>query len=279
MHDPTRILPLLALAVPLLAAACVAEPEGEAADGELLFGLTDEDVSYIHENYLAEQDLELTRAQLTAPFACAHFGDLCQQVGRESAIEITRWQVEQALAGATMDEIQAELDILIPEASAQRRAREAALPDHEVEGQQFRGSGAWATRTKGDYRLRVRNGVSSPLFGNRIAYTESKLQHQDWTGIWWAVSGTEICANTGLNEQTLHPFSYISHTLDILVEAKDPAKQCVVGQSSFEQQTTHVRLVASESWIPEIFVRGCGSGVVNGINLGICADEYMETFW
>lgn len=56
-------------------------------------------------------------------------------------------------------------------------------------------------------------------------------------------------------------------------------KKCIVGQNSFEQSTSHVQLGATESWIPEIFARGCGSGVINGITLGICAEDYVELFW
>jgi hypothetical protein len=283
MDTPTRSPSLLALllASPLLATACVPESDETHAD-ELLFELSEDEVLAIHEAYLPTEDYELTLAKLTAPFDCSLYGDLCEQVGIDAAIAITEHQVELALTGASLDEINAELGVTLAEASAERRAIAAALPDEDAEATSFRSTGAWAIRQKGDYRLKVRNGASHPLIGNITAWTESVLQHRDWLGVWWAVDGTEICANTGANELR---WGYLGvqingETYYFLQESKDPAKQCVVGESSYERSTTHARLESSEGYSLDwqLTARGCGSGVVNGINLGICANDHAITW-
>jgi hypothetical protein len=275
MHTSTRRLPLrtLLLAAPLLAAACASESDRE--EGELLFGLSEADVVLIHDNYLPSEDYELTLARLTAPFDCSLYAELCDQVGVEAAIDITARQVEQALAGASLDEINAELGAAIAEASAERRADAAAQPD---ETEQFRSTGGWAIREKGDYRLKVRNGASRPLIGDITAWTESVLQHRDALGIWWAIDGTEICANTGANELE---WGYQGILINgeqyyYLLESKDPAKTCIVGESSYEVSTTHARMVSTEGYLLawQLTARGCGSGLVDGIVLGICAEDH-----
>lgn len=271
MTTPTRALSLLLLTLPVLAAGCVAESEQDVPDGALLFELDDEDVRQIHADYLADEDLDLVRARVTAPFDCSLFGDMCTQVGRDAAIEITGQQVEQMLTGASLEEIEAYLAEAIPAASKAWRELEATLSDDEVET--FRGSSDWATRTKGEYRLRVQNGLTTPLAGDRRAWTVSKLQEQDWLGIWGAVNGTEICANTGNNTQILT----VSPGVEVVLEDIDPAKACLVGNNTFEQETFHARN-NSGSNVYEITVRGCGSGEVNGIFLGICADNYVDAF-
>lgn len=281
MTNTTRLLTLMLLCAPVLTGGCMADAEDGAPDGELLFNLSETDVQRIHTDYLHEEDFEATRDRLTAPFDCALYGDLCLDVGRDAAIEITERQVEQALAGVSLDEINEELDAAITQASEERRLLEAELPDNELEdeGEQFRSTGAWAIRTKGDYRLKVRNGINNPLVGNRVAWTESKLQEQDWLGVWWAVNGTEICVNTGVNEQ----YKHLSGTGTwILLESKDPVKQCIIGNSSYERSTTHGRYNSYTDeqglWRYVIYARGCGSGIVNGINMGICADTVVGSF-
>lgn len=283
MTNQTRSLSLTLLALPLLFVACV--DESDPPTGELLFGLDDEQVELIHANYLADEDLEQVRAKLTAPFDCTLYADLCEHIGHDAAIELTAQQVEQALAGASLDDIEAELARTLAEASKARLDYEATLSDDEVEGERegerFRGSGDWAIRTKGDYRLKVRNGVSNPLIGVRTAWTESKLQHQDWTGIWWSAQADEICANTGVNEQYME---MVGTNFNFVVESKDPAKDCIVSDNSFIQDTVHSRLnmgVDADGiwWHFFVIARGCGSAEINGTTLGICAEDYSSGYF
>jgi hypothetical protein len=288
MNTPTLRslwLPAVLLVAPLLATACVDEVDQDSPAGELLFNLSEDDVQLIHDEYLAGEDYELTLARLSAPFDCSLYAGLCAQVGRDAAIVLTERQVEQALAGVPVDEISAETQAGITEASEIRRAIEAAQPDDESDDESedvFRSSGPWAIRTKGDYRLKVRNHASHPLIGDITAWTESKLQHRDWLGIWWAVDGTEICVNTGTNDLES---GYLGVQINgqyyyFLDESKDPNKHCIVGQSSHERSTTHARLESVHgytlSW--RLTARGCGTGLVNGITLGICAEDHDITW-
>src|SRR5690606_13596962 len=117
--------------------------------------------------------------------------------------------------------------------------------------------------------------------GDITAWTESKLQHHNWLG-WSATSSTEICVNTGVNDMW---FDIIGATANgqeyYLAESKDPLKRCTPGASSYERGTTHARLVSPYGYLLnwKLNARGCGSAVVNGITLGICAPTHQITWW
>ncbi len=258
-----------------------ADSEHASAEGQLLFDITEAELLAIHDNYLPDEDLELTRARLTAPFDCALYDDLCEQVGRDAAIEITARQVDLALEGAGIEEIETELEGWISEASAARRELEDGQPEAEVE-HQFRSSGDWAIRTKGDYRLKVRNGVTTPLIGQRQAWTEVKLQHQDIFGIWSGIEGTEVCVNTGVNEQVVSIGGGGQPTTDTTIESFNPSMTCAGSTNSNEDETFHERNSGWEAggmWSTyTITARGCGNAEVNGVFLGICAEDHSAAF-
>lgn len=261
----------------LVVPACDAD-ELDAADGTprgaLLFELTDDDLVEIHDRYLPDEDIARLRDQLTAPFDCSRFGDLCRQVGEPAAVEITAWQVDLALEGVSDEEMAAQLAEWTRAAMAEREDRD--------DGLSFRSNGGWFVRTKGDYRLRVRNGITTPLIGQREAWTESQLQHQDALGVWWQTQGNEICANTGVNTQTVTTCGGGIPCSEVLLESFDPVKQCVANDGNFVQSTYHNRNNGWEggglSSSYEIQADGCGSAEVNGTTLGICADAHLAFF-
>jgi hypothetical protein len=281
MKTPTlesrRILNLLfvALLPGMHTAGCTGDSvDPETEDGQLLFNLSEDELLAIHDTYLADEDLELTRARLTAPFDCDLYDDLCAEVGRDAAIELTAQQVDLALEGASLATIEAELWHGVAEASALW----SELPDDE---EQFRGSGDWAIRTKDPYRLKVQNGITTPLMGDRKAWTEAKLQKQDWLGVWSSHQADLICVNTGTNEQVMEVGGNGIPTSYTTLESSNPAQQCETN-NSIKDETFHDRNNGSgdpNSWTNfEITARGCGTADIDGVHLGICADDYVETF-
>ena len=103
---------------------------------------------------------------------------------------------ELGLDGASTEEIDAYLD--------ERVTEEVELADDiEEAGDEvtFRASGSWSTHTIGSRRLRVRNGVTTPVIGSRRAWTEAQTQRRNWAGAWNKVTATEICVNAGRNIQ------------------------------------------------------------------------------
>jgi hypothetical protein len=257
-------------------AGCVGDSADSAEDGELLFNLTEAELLAIHDTYLPDEDLELTRARLTAPFDCALYDDFCVEVGRDAAIELTARQVELALEGAPLEVIEADLREGIAEASALWSEVE-----HDAD-EQFRDSGPWATRTKDDYRLRVQNGITTPLIGNRKAWTEAKMQKKDWLGVWGAEQADQICVNTGTNEQVVAIGGGGSPTTYTTIESINPAEVCLSLENSIKNETFHDRNSGWENgglWSSyTITARGCGNADVDGVHFGICADDFAAFF-
>jgi hypothetical protein len=264
-------LQTLGLAV-LALTACDTEPADDALrDGELLFDLSEDEVVHFHDTYVPEDDFDLTRARLTAPFDCGLFDDFCAQVGPEAAIEITARQVELSRSGAPLEEMNSQTHAWIVEAMDAYDA-----PD---EGEEFRSSGAWAIRTKGDDRLKVRNGVSSPVSGDREAWTESKFQHEDVLGVWWATNADQLCVNTGTNTQTFET----SSSPEQVIESENPSNHCISNDGSHKRTTFHSRNNGWDTGLGwwgsyTITANGCGSADHDGVHFGICANPWNLIF-
>ena len=128
-------------------------------------------------------------------------------------------------------------------------------------------------RTKGDYRLRVRNGITTPWSGNREGWTESQFQHQDWLGAWWQVKADTLCANTGLNT-TVFDNSGVLQT----IESYDPAEVCNGSDGDLKQTTLHTPYSSPGASLYTITINGCGSADNAGTHFGICADTHVEMF-
>lgn len=276
----SKLLSALALVGLISATACDGQDasEPENADAALLFDLTEQQVEAIHAAYLPEEALAQTHARLTAPFDCDLYDDMCVQVGREAAIDLTSRQVDLALEGVSPEEMEVQLREWVDQATKDRADAEDVSGEDE-----FRSSGAWATRTKGDYRLRVRNGITTPLIGQRRAWTESKLQHKDIFGVWWSVVGTEVCTNAGVNEQVRVGGGGGGPTTYVTIESYDPAKTCQASTSSLTVTTYHARNNGWENaglWAYyTLTADGCGTGEVNATNLGICAGSHTVVYY
>lgn len=273
--------PFILASLVSLSLACgvdVEDPTTDDTRDALLFGLTDEDVEQIHADYAADEDIEALEERLTAPFDCGLYGDFCAQVGAEAAEDITEQMVLMALDEVPLAEIEAQSDVLISEAMDVR---------DDSDEDQFRSSNGWSTQTSGNYRLRVRNGVTSPVVGNRKAWTEAKAQKKGWTGVWANVTATQLCVNAGTNTQVLHshPSNEAGTTVSTF-ESINPSNSCASGIKTRKSTTYHTRNngIDNVPGFPDywtyymIHARGCASAEINGINFSRCNSTHSRTF-
>ncbi|MDC0675328.1 hypothetical protein [Nannocystis radixulma] len=275
MHLPTlasRSLALAALGVlGVLGCDPTREPVDDAqeARGGLLFDLTEEELVQIHATYLAEEDLELTRARLTVPFDCSLYDDFCDEVGAEAAEAITGETIDLARVGAPIEEIQALLDARIEEAVGELdpEALEAEIA--------FRGSSSLVYHTQGDFRLGVRNGITTPSVGDRRAWTQATTwQYVDqFPYLWYLADATQICVDAGTNSQTYH-----FNGQELQLESINPANACVAGDNALEISTWHDRLSSSGNAWYDITVHGRATASLNGLNFSKTAPTYVETY-
>jgi hypothetical protein len=240
--------------------------------GALLYDLTEEELAELHAAYVPEEALALTRARLSAPFDCSLYGDFCDEVGAEAAEAITGEMIDLARDGAPVGELEALLDARSREAVAalDREAHEAELA--------FRGSSTTVYHTQGNFRLGVRNGVTTPVVGDRRAWTQAITWHfvqqnAPLPAMWYTASAAEICVDTGVNTQTFH-----FNGQDTLLESIDPSEACTAGNSSLEISTWHDRLSGSGSGWFDITVHGCATASINGLDFSKCAPTYSESF-
>lgn len=266
---------LLSLGVFAVLAGCAADATDDVEQREgLLFGLEDDDVVFIHDAYLPDEDLELTTARLTAPFDCALFDDLCEQVGREVAVEFTAELVDLALDGASAEEIDAFNDEFL------MAAMDAYEPDDD--GITLRASGSWETDTSGNVRLRARNGITTPVIGSRQAWTEAKTQRRNAIGIWSSRRATEICVDTGTNTQTYTVSGWGAPTSTSTIESFNPSESCVSDESSHKSRTYHSRNSGYDGYglssSYRITARGSANAEINGASLSENVSSYSRSY-
>jgi hypothetical protein len=255
----------------VLACDSTTEPADDAQDARdgLLFDLTEEEVVQIHATYLADEDLELTRARLTAPFDCSLYDDFCDEVGAEAAEAITGETIDLAREGAPIEEIQALLDTRIDEAVSE-------LDPEALEAEiSFRGSTSLVYHTQGDFRLGVRNGITTPSVGDRRAWTQATTWHyvNQWPYLWYLADATQICVNAGTNTQTFHFNGQL-----LPLESINPANACTAGDNALEISTWHDRLSGSGGAWYDITVHGSATASINGLNFAKTAPTYVENY-
>ena len=261
----------------LLISACglEGETESDTPAGELLYSLSEAEVQQIHALYAADEALGEFQDRLTAPFDCTLYADFCAQVGREGAYTITGEMVDLALDGAPAAEIEAHVDARIEALSAELEDD----GDAELEG--FRAAGPWTTQTNGNFRLRVRNGVTSPLFGDRRAWTEAKTQKKS-LGVWSNKNATQLCVNAGTNLQRRRVTSATTGTREFLLESINPANSCAALVKTRTVSTYHERnngtyaVGVTEAY--HIHANGCATAEINGLFFSRCAAEHTQMY-
>ncbi|EDM77223.1 hypothetical protein PPSIR1_26778 [Plesiocystis pacifica SIR-1] len=264
------------LAATTLGCADTSELDGETQPGELLFDLEEDELARIHATYLGEEDIALTRDRLTAPFDCELYDDLCAQVGEQVAYELTGELVDLALEGVSLEELEAYTDARIDEAVALADELEA-----QGEAVSFRASGSWYSHTIGNYRLMVRNGVTTPVIGDRRAWTEAKTQKKS-LGIWSAKNATQLCVNAGTNTQTFTWYTSTNGSNTSTIESINPSNACSSSIKTKTETTYHDRNNGIEgsgiqSWYT-IRANGCATAEFNGNNFSRCAAQYTKIF-
>jgi hypothetical protein len=265
MTKPTLTkLAALSLCTAVMSACDPGEsPDLDRPRGALLYDLSEAQLDEIHAAYLAEEDIELTRARLTAPFDCSLYDQFCEQVGPEAAYEITGEMVDLALEGATLEDIEAHFDARVDEA--------VALADEaEAQGEEgFRASGSWRVNVSGDYRLRTRNGITTPLIGKRHAWTEAQVQRKV-LGFWSNTQPTQLCVNAGPNTQTYTSWTPYTYSQSEVIESFDPSNACTGQAKTMTVKTDHQRLTEGYgeeiTWYYTIRAEGSASADVNGIH-------------
>ncbi|MEM6991870.1 MAG: hypothetical protein AAF721_15285 [Myxococcota bacterium] len=254
-----------------LTVACSSDgaPEENTPRGALLFGLDDDDVAELHARYVSEEALEQLTARLTAPFDCSLFDDLCGQVGRAQAIQITGELVDYGLQGIDDEALETYITQRLDEAMDLHDAE----PQEDDEATGFRASHPWTFDTSGRYRLAVRNGITTPVIGSRRAWTEAKTQRRSGAGVWSNKKATEICVDAGTNTQTVRTCDGADCETD-LIESPNPSETCVTSKKSHNVQTYHSRVDTGEfpggfSTSATLRARGEASGEINGRNLDV----------
>lgn len=265
----------------LVASGCSLEDDADldTPGDALLYDLSEAELDQIYIDYGGDDDSDEFRARLTAPFDCSLYGQFCEQVGRDAAYLITGEMIDLALDGAELDAIETHFDQRVEEAAA-------VDDDGDEDKDEFRAAGGWTTQTNGSYRLRVRNGVTSPLFGDRKAWTEAKMQKKT-LGVWSNKTATQLCVNAGTNTQTEAGTIYFANwpfqqTQYAVIESSNPGNACTGSIKTKTISTDHDRRNAhsgqSTYWSYTIRAAGCATGSINSLNFSACASAYEKSF-
>ncbi len=264
-----------------LSAACGASTDDATEQREgLLFGLTQDDVQQLHDEYTPDEDIDLTTARLTAPFDCALYDDLCEQISEADAIAFTEQLVDLGLSGASPQDVEAFSDEFLsaamdavadPDVNADLGEEEGDGDDSVV----LRSSGYWTTQEIGAVRLRTRNGITTPIIGKRQAWTESR-HYEIYAGAWTQRHADILCANTGANLQQYRLCTNQSGCPAYYspFETVDPGNSCSMGRSSHKSTSKHSRrngqTYAGGAWSQyRITATGSGWALSHGIILSV----------
>lgn len=264
--------------------ACAAEESLEAEErGGLMFGLEPEDVDQIHAEYLADEDIGFTEAQLTAPFDCSLYGDLCDLAGPTGAKMLTGEVVDMALEGAPAEEIDELIDVRLDE----------IMEDYDaINGpNQLRAAGFWrysGTGRAGAPRVRIRSGIFTPAIGQRRAWTRIEAQERVGVGLWESTSADTLCLDVGTNTQTQIDRLGANAPDEWEFETFDPLAFCFSNVAALSSRTFHARNTGGTSpatpHLPpftrdyEISSQGSGSGTFGTQTFSVTSLGRVEQF-
>lgn len=282
-----RVLVLSSSALALAASFGGCDTSADEAQTQregLLFGLESSDLETL-QTYVPDEDPAALEARLTAPFACSQYGDLCDAIGRGRAIEYTGSLVDMALEHAAIEDIEAFSQTYLDQAMSEH----AELGDIAVEDEEtviaLRAATSWFSRTVGNVRLLVRNGISTPVIGARRAWTQAKTQRRNGLGNWVNRRATELCVDTGTNLQTWRVCGGGNPCETVTLESLNPAETCVSNRLSHTVSTFHERNTTtqnpgggfSESFT--VLADGCGDGELNGVSFSaVCPPVLSRTY-
>lgn len=230
------------------------------AGNSYLFRATDQEIDAVMSHYFPKgYDREAARRQLSAPFDCRNYGDLCREVGEESAVQMLRGVWEEGKRQTPIDMIARGAEQQLDDLAL--RWFERLYPDGVGRGDSYWGVLAAAGGTTpcddtvsaesndGEFRIVHKSRRHRILF---VAYGRIRLEHfrRNIFGKYkpakadrLETSGTVIVDKL-LEDPVGFPIS----------ETEDDTKQVEVAKSA---------LADSPDVIP--FVEGCGSATGSGI--------------
>lgn len=230
------------------------------AGNSYLFRATDQEIDAVMSHYFPKgYDREAARRQLSAPFDCRNYGDLCREVGEESAYQMLRVVWEEAKRQTPIDMIARGAEQRV--ADLELRWFERLYPDGVDGRDSYWGVLAApggtapcddtvsAESNDGEFRIRHKSRKHRILF---VAWGRIRLEHfrKNIFGRYKAAkadrlqtSGTVIVAKL-LEDPVGFPIS----------ETKDDTRQV---------DAAHPAIADSPDVIP--FVEGCGSADGSGI--------------
>ncbi|MBV1857737.1 MAG: hypothetical protein KUG77_04935 [Nannocystaceae bacterium] len=272
---------ILASALLALASACDTSIHEAAEQREgLLFGLTQDDVQQLHDDYVPEEDIQLTTDRLTAPFNCDLYDDLCDQVGRDQAIEFTMELVDLTMQGASDEEVEAFSEDYMGTAMKIRSEQAEDLDNDD--GVVLRSWSSWTTVTAGSTaRLKVRNGITTPLVGKRKAWTEAMSYRR--YGLGWASRTVDrLCSNGGTSTQTRTVCEGGAPCSTLTVDTSNPPNTCEFDSAYVSSFGLHQRNSGGDnaiaSWTYRLRAGGSGSILHDGVFLNTAAAGHVRTY-
>lgn len=179
----TRSLTLGSVALALALGGAVTGCDGGGTPPEsetYMFGLSEADLLDMHtrlyaDRYDAATWLELHRGE----FQCQAFGSLCDQVGDDAAYDITEQTYVMLLDGATVADLDAYLEIAVPQAEELWEASGMAVEDDD---RWTHTSYAYGGSNRERVRLKLRMGTS--VNASWWARTDCTYQIKGLFGIW-----------------------------------------------------------------------------------------------
>ncbi len=145
-----------------------------------LFDMDLDEVLALHSAYSPETSEEEFVEAFSAPFNCAAFGHICEEMSEEGAIEFMRQTVELGRSGASPEEMNAFADQLSREIVAK------ATFEDDPEDEEFRGFGATYTHFQyfDGIRTKLEYGRTNPLLSDAYGWGKLIEQKQGLLGTW-----------------------------------------------------------------------------------------------
>jgi hypothetical protein len=239
----------------------------EQRDG-LLFSLTQDDVQEIHERYVSDEDIDLTTARLSAPFDCALYDGLCDAIGEEAAVDLTRMQVSMALEHESIEEIESFT------ASYVEGLEPVESPEDEFV---LRSSTGWYAHRIGNIRLKTRNGITTYVVGERHVWTEARTEARSGSR-WSKIPVQEICVDSGSNtlERRYTDPSGVTDTR--VLGSTDPDEVCYANNDYVKVVTTLPRLSGNAWTTYRMNARGAASARFVGLSFSASAPAHLRVY-
>jgi hypothetical protein len=168
----------------------------EARAGSYLYGLTEREIDEIMIHYSPRgHDRDAVLRQMAAPFDCRQFGDLCREIGEDSADRVLAGAWSMARMRYPLDKIERAVESDIEDLRSRwfERNYPDGVPDRDAYWEPMSSTGCrdTATATSGDFRIVNTSRRYNYIFS---ATGRVKVEHfkRSWTGNWNAVKADRL---------------------------------------------------------------------------------------